>query len=152
LETLREGHEQEASAGPAPQGGWMAPLQFGCLFLSAVAASLLFMPSGAEACSATSAIRDGVNVVDIVCRTGDVAVNPFATSYTPAAGVGSTGAGNDTLTMTGGSILVRVDQATFVDGGPTNLDVQTNFIDMGPGNDLFVISGGEIGTAADPVG
>jgi hypothetical protein len=128
----------------------MAPLQFGCLCLSAVAASLLFMPSRAEACSATSAVRNGVDVVDVVCQNGDLAVNPFATSNTASGGV-VTGAGDDTLTMTGGSMLVRVDRAVPVDSGRTNLKVLATFIDMGPGNDLVVISGGQIGTAADPV-
>jgi hypothetical protein len=139
----------------------MAPavrtLQIGCLSLPAVVAALLFMPSQAEACSATSAVRGGVPVVDVVCNAGDPAVFPFATSYTTGSFGGSAGDGADTLTMTGGSVLVGAAGAVLVDGGPDTLDPSTSFlpvqvIDMGPGNDLVVISGGRIGTRANPVG
>ena len=106
----------------------------------------------APRCSATTAVRNGINVVDIVCTPGDASVFTFATSYPGGFVPGSTGNGNDTLTMTGGSVLNASLGATFVNGGPTALDATDDvFIDMGPGNDLVVISAGQIGTAASPV-
>jgi outer membrane autotransporter protein len=115
------------------------------LSLPAIAAAFFLMPTHAEACSATSAIRNGVDVVDIVCNAGDPAVEPFATSY-----AGSTGDGADTFTMTGGSILVGAPGTTLVDGS-SPLDPGVSVIDMGLGNDVVIISGGQIGTAADPI-
>jgi hypothetical protein len=125
----------------------MAPFEFGSLLLPAVAASLLFMPSEAEACSATSAVRNGIIVVDVRCAPGDLPVFPFATSYVG----GSTGAGDDTLTMTGGSVLIGALDPTLVDGGRATLDASAGSIDMGTGSDVVVISGGQVGTTAAPV-
>lgn len=134
----------------------MAPgaraVKLASLLLPASSAALMLMPAAAEACSATSAVRNGDQVVDIVCAPGDVSVFPFATSYTVGSGPGSTGNGDDTLTMSGGSVLNNSDGSTLVDGGPEELDPSGGpFIDMGGGNDLVVISGGQIGTAASPV-
>lgn len=120
-------------------------MRLGSVLLPAVAVWAVFEPAPAEACTATSAIRNGVDVVDIVCSPGDPPVGPFFTSYT-----GSTGDGNDTLTIRGGSILQGFPPPTVTASGPP-LDPSTGFIEMLDGDDIVIITGGQIGTAENPI-
>ena len=113
---------------------------------SALAIAAVFMPSEASACSATAAVRNGVNVVDVVCAPGDPAVAPFSTSY-PL----SDGSGTDTFTMSGSAVLATAGATPLVIG-VGNLDPNAGAIDMLGGNDLVIISGGTIGSAATPIG
>ena len=69
---------------------------------SVLAAAAAFMPPEAGACSAVTAVRNGIDVVDIVCTPGDAAVAPFSTDNEF-----SDGSGIDTLTMSGGAILAN---------------------------------------------
>ena len=110
-----------------------------------VAAATL-MPLEASACSAVTAVRNGVGVVDIVCSPGDAPVAPFRASGGPAEG-----GGIDTLTMSGGSIVAN-GLATPTVNGVSNLAPSVGVIDMLGGNDIVNISGGTIGTAASPIG
>ena len=110
-----------------------------------VAAATL-MPLEASACSAVTAVRNGVGVVDIVCSPGDAPVAPFRASGGPAEG-----GGIDTLTMSGGSIVAN-GLATPTVNGVSNLAPSVGVIDMLGGNDIVNISGGSIGTAVSPIG
>ena len=109
-------------------------------------AASAFIPLEASACSAVTAERNGVGVVDIVCSPGDAAVAPFR-----ASGGGTEGGGIDTLTMSGGSIVAN-GVATPTVNGVSNLQPSVGVIDMLGGNDIVSISGGSIGTAAAPIG
>ena len=110
-----------------------------------LATATVFLPSEASACSAVTAVRNGVRVVNIVCAPGDAAVAPFQTTNP------TDGSGIDTLTMTGGSIVATGAATPRVDG-VTNLDPSAGVIDLLGGNDIVTISGGTIGTAASPIG
>ena len=113
---------------------------------SLLAAAAVFMPSEATACEAVSVVRNGIDAVDIVCATGDAAVQPFTTNNEF-----SDGSGIDTLTMSGGAVLANAAATPLVDG-LANLTPSADVIDMLGGNDIVTISGGTIGTAADPIG
>ena len=111
-----------------------------------LAAAAAFMPPEAGACSAVTAVRNGIDVVDIVCTPGDAAVAPFSTDNEF-----SDGSGIDTLTMSGGAILTNGAATPLVDG-LANLTPSDGVIDMLGGNDIVTISGGTIGSAADAIG
>ena len=114
--------------------------------LPAIAASLLFSPSQANACTAFAKVRNDVQVVDIVCTPGAPDVAPFLSSSGAI-----TGNGNDTLTMSGGAVLTGAATTPAVSSGG-NLDPSAGVIDLLDGDDVVTISGGTIGSTADPLG
>jgi hypothetical protein len=118
--------------------------------LPIAAATLALAPSQSGACTATARVINDVQVVDVVCRTGEPAVAPFATSVTGFA----VGFGPDTLTMLGGQVLTGAPStpAIVIGETATSLDPSAGLIDMLEGDDFVVISGGAIGTATDPIG
>jgi hypothetical protein len=111
-----------------------------------IGTALIFMTPAANACEAVLMMRNGLQVVDIVCLPGDPPVASFATSSSL-----SDGNGNDTLGMSGGAVLANGALPTPLVGGEVNLDTSTGVIQMLGGDDVVVISGGTIGTAAAPV-
>lgn len=116
---------------------------------AALLATSLFATSDALACTATPVTRGGLPTVDIVCNTGDADVQPFATSY---GGVVNSGTGIDTLTINGGSVVVTGLTTPPVQGTPFDLDPSAGVISMGDGDDIVIMRGGAIGTAAAPLG
>jgi hypothetical protein len=118
--------------------------------LPIAAATFALVPSPSDACTATARVISDVQVMDVVCRSGEPAVAPFATSVTGFA----VGFGPDTLTMLDGQILTGAPSTPGIVIGETatSLDPSAGVIDMLEGDDFVSISGGTIGTAADPIG
>ena len=116
---------------------------------SVLATAAVFMPSEASACDAVSVLRNGIDAVDIVLRfSGDAAVQPFTTSNEF-----SDGDGIDTLTMSGGAVLTGA--ATTPAGEHRSRQSRPQApasSTCSEGDDIVIISGGTIGTAADPLG
>jgi len=121
----------------------------------AFGASVLFSATPANACTAEPVLVGGVATsVSVTCETGDTA-SPFATSFTNWVVDGTPysydGNGDDTFTMTGGTISsVNNYLPPFYPPIPTlTLDPSTGFIEMLGGDDVVTISGGTIGSATD---
>ncbi len=121
-------------------------LLYGASALGVTAISML-STSQANACQAIATTRAGIPVVDIVCAPGDAPVAPFQTSHAASAGNGA-----DFFTMTGGSIVAGAPAPPPVNsGGTLDPSVPPDYIDFLDGDDVLVISGGTIGSAANRI-
>ena len=134
--------------------GKTGALQLGGASVLAIVAASVLMPSEARACQATSGTdQNGDPIVSIACDPDDPPVAPFTTRYVNASGILiSTGNGNDALTMTGGAIVDGAAGTPGVDIDTSDvLDASDGIVDMLGGNDIVIISAGQIGSPQVPV-
>ena len=115
----------------------------------AISAGLLAMPIKVNACTATATVTgETISAVDVVCKTGEAPVLPFFTSFSLPNPDGPlqlyNGAGNDTLTMDGGSIVATGTATPSLDQG-INLDPSTGIVEMLGGDDFVRITDGTVG-------
>jgi hypothetical protein len=112
----------------------------------AIAATLMFTPTQARACTGTLGLGTGVTVD---CPSGTF--RSFATSITPIEGPQIySGNGDDVINMSGGVILGTSGNLTpIVEVG--FLDITTGTIETLGGVDSFNMNGGTVGDAESPV-